>query len=402
MLTLWNTYSFWVLYANATDGLEMTDLEGGDKPEALDPLDRWIYSRLQATVATVTERMDDFDCTTAGRAIADFVEELSNWYVRLSRGRFWTGDVAAFRTLRHCLIETAKMLAPFTPFLADEIYRNLQGGAAGEFGDAPDSVHLADFPKVDEEYLDPDLEAAMAAVRRTVRLGHAARGAAKVKVRQPLRRAVIVANEDERAGIEAHEGLVTAELNVKELDFVSEAGDLVSYEVKPNYRALGPRFGKRMPQVAAAVAALDAAHVARTLAEGGEIGISIDGTDHTLGAEDVTMALRPLAGYEVEAEAGHAVALQLEIDEELRREGLARELVRAVQDARKNAGLEVTDRIALRLDGAEELIAVAREHQVYLEKETLARSVAFGDVNGDAGSVANIDGHELRISVSPV
>ncbi|MDX6653564.1 MAG: isoleucyl-tRNA synthetase, partial [Solirubrobacterales bacterium] len=402
MLTLWNTYSFWVLYANATDGLEMVDLEGGDKPEALEPLDRWALSRLQATVATVTERMDDFDCTTAGRAIADFIEELSNWYVRLSRGRFWTGDTAAFRTLRHCLVETSKMLAPFTPFLADEIYRNLVGGADGEFGEAPDSVHLSDFPKVDEQFCDPDLEAAMAAVRRTVRLGHAARGAAKVKVRQPLRRAVIVANEDERAGIEAHEDLVTAELNVKDLDFVSEQGDLVSYEVKPNYRALGPRFGKRMPQVAAAVAALDANHVARTLGDGGEIGISIDGSDHTLGSDDVTMALRPLEGYEVEAEAGHAVALQLEIDEELRREGLAREIVRSVQNARKEAGLEITDRIALGLGGDDELLEVVREHESYIAGETLAQSVALGDGNGDAGSVANIDGHELRISVSPV
>jgi isoleucyl-tRNA synthetase len=398
MLTLWNTYSFWVLYANA-EGL--TPSSGAEEAAATD-LDRWALSRLQATVAVVTERMDDFDCTAAGRAIADFVEELSNWYVRLSRGRFWSGDAAAFRTLRHCLLETSKMLAPFTPYLADEIYRNLQGGAEGAFGEAPDSVHLSDFPKVEENFRDPELEAAMAAVRRTVRLGHAARGAAKVKVRQPLRRAVIVANEDERAGIEAHDDLVTAELNVKELDFVSEAGDLVSYEVKPNYRALGPRFGKRMPQVAAAVAALDASHVASTLGDGGEIGISIDGTDHTLGPDDVTMALRPLDGYEVEAEAGHAVALQLEIDEELRREGLAREIVRAVQDARKNAGLEVTDRIALALDGAEELLDVAREHQAYIQKETLAESVALGEGNGDAGSVANIDGHELRISVSPV
>ena len=191
-------------------------------------------------------------------------------------------------------------------------------------------------------------------------------------MRQPLRRAVVVANEDERAAIEARADLVTAELNVKELDFVSDEGDLVSYEVKPNYRALGPRFGKRMPQVAAAVAALDAAHVASTLAEGGEVGISIDGADHTLGPDDLTMALKPLEGYEVEAEAGHAVALQLEIDEELRREGLAREIVRAVQLARKEAGLEITDRIALGLAGDAELLEVAREHEAYIAGETLA------------------------------
>ncbi len=398
MLTLWNTYSFWVLYANA-EGLTPED---SAPPADLTDLDRWALSRLQATVATVRERMDDFDCTTAGRAIADFVEELSNWYVRLSRGRFWEGDRAAFWTLRECLLETSKMLAPFTPFLADEIYRNLVGGAEGAFGEAKDSVHLASFPEVDEAFRDPDLEVAMTAARRTVRLGNAARGAAKVKVRQPLRRAVVVANEAERASIEALSDLVTAELNVHELDFVSEEGELVKYTVKPNYRALGPRFGKRMPQVAAAVEALDPARVARTLAAGGEVGISIDGTDHTLDTDDLIMALAPLEGYEVEAEAGHAVALQLEIDEELRREGLAREIVRAVQNARKEAGLEITDRIALGLDGEAELLDVAREHQSYLAGETLAQSVALGDGTGDAGSVANIDGHELRISVSPV
>jgi isoleucyl-tRNA synthetase len=400
MLQLWNTYSFWVLYANA-EGIGAGDLDGATE---LTDLDRWALSRLQATVATVRERMDDFDCTTAGRAIADFVEELSNWYVRLSRQRFWEGDKAAFATLRTCLLETSAMLAPFTPFLADEIYRNLQGGADGEFGAAADSVHLYDFPVVDEALRDPGLEVAMDAVRRTVRLGHAARGAAKVKVRQPLRRAVIVANEDERAGIEARADLVTAELNVKELDFVSDQGDLVSYEVKPNYRALGPRFGKSMPQVAAAVAALDPSHVAATLGDGGQIGISIDGSDHTLGPDDVTMALRPLDGYEVEAEAGHAVALQLEIDEELRREGLAREVVRAVQLARKEGGLEITDRIALGLSGDADLLEVAREHEAYIAGETLASSITFGDP-GDAGSIASvttIDGRELRISLRTV
>jgi isoleucyl-tRNA synthetase len=419
MLTLWNTYSFWVLYANA-EGLGPADTA---EPADLADLDRWALSRLQATMATVRERMDDFDCTTAGRAIADFVEELSNWYVRLSRGRFWEGDRAAFWTLRECLLETSKMLAPFTPFLADEIYRNLVGGAAGEFGEAEDSVHLASFPEIDEARRDRDLEAAMAAAQRTVRLGHAARSAAKVKVRQPLRRAVVVASEAERASIETLSDLVTAELNVHELDFVSEEGELVKYEVKPNYRALGPRFGKRMPQVAAAVAALDPARVASTLGEGGEVGISIDGADHTLGGEDLTLALAPLEGYEVEAEAGHAVALQLEIDEELRREGLAREIVRAVQNARKEQGLEITDRIRLELGGDEELLGVAEDNGAYLADETLATEfdpralgggVPAGQVEtdpaallyGDSGprtpGSVTIDGRNLLISVRKV
>jgi isoleucyl-tRNA synthetase len=410
LLTLWNTYSFWVLYANA-ENLGAGDF--GDQPETANDLDRWALSRLQATTATVRERMDAYDCTSAGRAIAELVEELSNWYVRLSRRRFWDGDRAAFATLRHCLLETVAMLAPFTPFLADEIHRNLAGD------DAAPSVHLRDFPEVDEALSDPDLEQGMEAVRLTVELGRAARAQAKAKVRQPLRRAVIVANEAERAAIEARADLVTAELNVKELDFVSDESELVSYSAKPNYRALGPRFGKKMPQVAAAVEALDAPHVAAVLAEGGEIGINIDGSDHSLTAEDVTLALQPLEGYEVEAEAGHAVALQLELDDELRREGLAREIVHAVQIARKDAGLEITDRIALTLAGDEGLISAAQAHQDYLANEVLATSVEvlvpvktsggmtaedilFGDTGprGDKASMAEIGGHVLRIVVS--
>ncbi len=327
-------------------------------------------SRLQATTATVCERMDAFDCTAAGRAIAEYVEELSNWYVRLSRRRFWVGDRVAFATLRHCLLQTAALLAPFIPFLAEEIHLNLAGGEAGA---AADSVHLREFPEPDPALADSELEAAIAAVRRTVELGRAARAQAKVKVRQPLQRAVIVASGAERESIESQAELVIAELNVKELDFVSDEVDLLSYAVKPNYRALGPRFGKRMPQVAAAVAALDPAQVARTIAAGGEVGIAVDGDEHALGPEEITLALQPRAGYEVEAEAGHAVALQLELDEELRREGLAREIVHAVQNARKAAGLEVTDRIELALSGDPELIEAARAHEPYLAGEVLAR-----------------------------
>ncbi len=397
LLTLWNTYSFWVLYANA-ENLEPEDFDASpreasnsDADGGLGDLDRWVLSRLQATTATVRERMDDYDCTAAGRAIADYVEELSNWYVRLSRRRFWEGDRAAFATLRHCLLETVAMLAPFIPFLADEIHRNLAGEGA-----AP-SVHLRDFPEVDEALADPELEQGMEAVRLTVELGRAARAQAKAKVRQPLRRAVIVANEAERAAIEARADLVTSELNVKELDFVTDESELVSYSAKPNYRALGPRFGKRMPQVAAAVEALDAAHVASVLAEGGEIGISIDGTDHSLGPDDITLALQPLEGYEVEAEAGHAVALQLELDDELRREGLAREIVHTVQNARKAAGLEITDRIDLTLTGDPDLLEAAQAHQDYLAGEVLATSVSYdGESNGAA---AKIDGRELNITV---
>ena len=409
LLTLWNTYSFWVLYANAED-LGPADFDkqpltshliadSATKHEVSvgEDLDRWALSRLQATIAIVRERMDHFDCTAAGRAISEYVEELSNWYVRLSRRRFWEGDRAAFATLRHCLLETAALLAPFTPFLADEIHLNLAGGEAEELDGQPDSVHLRDFPAADPALADPELEKAMEAVRLTVELGRAARAQAKAKMRQPLRRAVIVANDAEREAISGRADLVTAELNVKELDFVSEEADLVSYAVKPNYRSLGPRFGKRMPQVAAAVEALDAVHVAKVMADGGEIGINVDGDEHTLSPDEVSLALQPLDGYEVEAEAGHAVALQLELDDELRREGMAREIVHAVQNARKAAGLDISDRIELALGGDEDLLTAARENESYVAGEVLATSVAYDATNGPA---VRVDGRDLRIDVT--
>jgi isoleucyl-tRNA synthetase len=406
LLTLWNTYSFWVLYAN-TDGLGPDDFRRGAHPHgethaaSATGLDRWAVSRLQHTIEVVRERLDDFDSTLSGQAIAAYVEELSNWYVRLSRRRFWEGDRNAFATLRHCLVETAKLLAPFVPFLADEIYCKLVGGDAGEFGDAPDSVHLCDFPKPDPALVDDELEAGMEAVRRTIELGRAARAQAKVKVRQPLHRAVIVATEAERAAIEGQSDLVTAELNVKELDFVSEQSELVTYRVRPDYRALGPRFGKLMPQVAAAVEALDAAHVAAAVEDGREVGINIDGKDHSLSPDEVSLVMEPLEGYQVEAEAGHAVALQLELDEELRREGLAREIVHAIQNARKESGLDVSDRIELRLGGDAELLEAAREHEAYIAGETLATEVRYDGAGADVIS-ATIEGRELSIGVARV
>jgi isoleucyl-tRNA synthetase len=403
LLTLWNTYSFWVLYANA-EGVEPEALAGvwssGKRGEgSAGELDRWALSRLQRTVAEVREQMEDFDCTHAARAIADYSEELSNWYVRLSRGRFWDGDETAFATLRHCLTTLVTLLGPFTPFLADEIYTNLAVGADEEgFGERPDSVHLCDYPEVDESLIDLQLEVGMDAVRRTVELGRAARAQAKVKLRQPLRKAVVVASDAEREAIERLADVVASELNVKELDFVQSEAELVSYRVKPNYRSLGPRFGKNMPQVAAAVEALDAAGVAGQLEAGAEVGIAIDGKEHTLAADDINLVMEPLEGYQVEAESGHAVALELDLDDGLLREGLAREVVRAVQEARKQAGLQVSDRIALALGGDEELLSAAREHEDYIAGETLATSVEYGP--DGAGEKATIEGRELRIAVT--
>ncbi len=377
--TLWNTYGFLVLYENASG-----QQSAGEPTD----LDRWALSRLGATVEEVTERLDAFDATAAARTIAAFVDDLSNWYVRRSRRRFWEGDAAAFATLRRCLVTTAQLLAPFCPFVADEIYDNLDGSL--------ESVHLTDWPAAPER--DLELEAAMATARQAVALGLRARAGAKVGLRRPLREAVVVAAGRERAELEATADIVGEELNVKALRFVDEADELGSYELKPNYRTMGPRFGKLMPQAAAAVAALDADAAAAALRHGETVGVHVDGHDHELTADDLLIGLQPLEGFQVEREGGHAVALDLAMDDELRREGWAREVVRAVQNARKDAGLEVSDRIALTLGGDAEVLDAAREHEALIAGEVLATSVGY---DGDgAGREAKVDGRPLRVAVA--
>src|SRR4051794_29435845 len=382
LLQLWNTYGFYVLYANAA---------GQDyrREAPATELDRWAISRLHATTAAVTEALERYDATTAGRHIAGFVDELSNWYVRRSRRRFWDGDPAAFGTLHTCLVTVAKLLAPFTPFIADELYDNLDG--------TEPSVHLTDFPVAGER--DEALEWRMSVVRSTVEMGRSARAQAKMKVRQPLAAAVVVASGAERAAIESLADEVQSELNVKAVRFVERADELGSYEIKPNYRTLGPRFGKRMPVVAEALGALDPAHVAAALREGRTVGVTVDGHEHELGPDDLQLAMQPLEGYQVERAGSHAVALELELDEGLRREGLARELVHAVQNARKAAGLEVSDRIALALDGDKELLATAREHERTIAEETLAVRVEIGEASAQAAE-ASVEGRPLRIAVA--
>ena len=418
---LWSTYYFYVLYAHASAG-ELSaagardsaadrtptgDIDGaGLEPTAgatgstrsvrltpsdatgLTPsdLDRWALSRTAGTAELVAERLEAYDTTSAGRAIAGLVDELSNWYVRRSRRRFWDGDEAAFQTLRTCLLAVSKLLAPLCPFLADEIYDNLDGTLA--------SVHLCDFPAGEQiGARDEELERAMALARETVRLGLGARGKAKIKVRQPLGEVVIVADGREREAIERLADVVREELNVRKVRFVAAAEELGGYEVKANYRTLGPLFGKDMPLAAQAIAALDPARVATVVRDGGEIGIAVGEREHTLSAEDVLLTMRAPDGYSVEREGAHAVALELAIDKDLRREGRSREIVHAVQNARKTAGLQVEDRIALVLDGDPALIEAAQAHREYIARETLAvdLNVLDGIADTDDSTQAEMD-----------
>jgi isoleucyl-tRNA synthetase len=404
---LWSTYYFYVLYANASAEELLDEAQGGAAPGAAESaLDRWALSRTASTAELVAERLDAYDATTAGRAIAGLVDELSNWYVRRSRRRFWDGDRQAFATLRTCLLAVAKMLAPFCPFVADEIYDNLDGALA--------SVHLCDFPTAAEiGERDEALEQAMALARETVRLGLGARGKAKIKVRQPLGEAVVVADGREREAIERLADVVREELNVREVRFVAAAEELGSYEVKANYRTLGPLFGKDMPRAAEAIAGLDPARVAEAVrsdpdgagTQGGGIGITVGEREHVLSAQDVIVTMRAPDGYSVEREGSHAVALDLAIDAELLRDGRAREIVHAVQNARKSASLQVEDRIELSLGGDEALIDAALAHRDYLVGETLAVSLTLREGPPDGESAngyaeqSTIDGLPLTISL---
>jgi isoleucyl-tRNA synthetase len=427
---LWSTYYFYVLYAQASAGeLERVqpaadgDDTGGRTGEVgaaartaaqdtYNELDRWALSRTAGTAELVAERLDAYDATAAGRAIASLVDELSNWYVRRSRRRFWDGDQSAFQTLRTCLLAVAKLLAPLCPFIADEIYDNLDGSLA--------SVHLCDFPVgVEIGERDEGLEQAMALARETVRLGLGARGKAKIKVRQPLGEAVVVADGREREAIERLSDVVRDELNVRRVRFVAAAEELGSYEVKANYRTLGPLFGKDMPLAAEAIAALDPARVAAAVLAGTEddgdrgdhggrgraIGIAVAGREHTLSADDLLLTMRAPEGYSVEREGAHAVALDLAIDEDLRREGQAREIVHAVQRARKSAGLQVEDRIGLALDGDLALIEAASAHRDYVAGETLALELHLADASRDGAAIEHseqtvVDGMSLTIALS--
>ena len=406
-LTLWNTYSFFSLYARL-EGFDPTRPAAG---AVTTPLDRWVLAELADTVEQVTRGLDDYDATGAARRLATFVDDLSNWYVRLSRRRFWRGTGAdadaAFRTLWTCLRTVALLLAPYAPFTAEELWQGLVVSVDPE---APDSVHLADWPEPDRDAADPELSAAMAEVRRLVGLGRQARTEAKLKVRQPLARALISVPDPVRAGVAGLLDLVASELNVKEVGFAEGDTGLVAYRLAPNFRALGPRFGRDAQAVAAAlrqVPAELAAELAPRLRAGQRVELEVEGLGRVeLGPEEAGVVEEPATGWRVVRVGPTAVALDLEVTPELRREGLARDLVRAVQDLRKAAGLEVADRIelAVKADGGGEnqVAAAVDAHRDYLLGETLATSLHTAPQGDGHDTRVDLDGQEVRIWLRPV
>ena len=394
-LTLWNTYHFFTLYARL-EGFDPNQPARGEPT----PLDRWVLSELARTVREVTEQLDAYDPAGAARRLAGFVDDLSNWYVRLSRRRFWRGaqgSDAAYRTLWTCLKTLALLLAPYTPFVAEALW---QGLVVAVDPQAPDSVHLASWPEPAAGAWDPALAAAMAEVRRLVGLGRQARTEAKVRVRQPLARALVTVPAGLQDGVAPLLDLVAAELNVKAVSF-AEGEHLTEARLVPNFRALGPRFGPRTQAVAAAVRALAgeaAAGAAARLRAGERFALEVPGAGSVeLGPEEVGVAEAPVTGWRVVRDGATSVALDLHVTPELAREGLARELVRAVQDLRKAAGLAVEDRIELAVEAAGEVAAAVREHRDYLMGETLAVALHAGPLAGGRSAEVRLDGEPARL-----
>jgi isoleucyl-tRNA synthetase len=402
LLTLWNTYSFWVTYAE----LERFDPHAADIPlNERSEMDRWILAELDDTIEEVTESLEDFDATRAGKRLDRLVDDLSNWYVRRSRRRFWRSGEdqdtrAAFLTLWECLVAIAQMGAPFTPFVADELFTNLTGTDP----EAKDSVHLADWPQRMKGAADDDLRRRMGLVRRLVGLGRAARTEAKVRVRQPLARALVVMPAAEAPDLEGLEGLVAEELNVKTVEVAHGLEELVTYTVKPNFKVLGPRFGPEMPKVAKTIAAADPADIVGSIERHGSAIVYMEGDQLMLTSDDLDIRIEGREGYSLAREGALGVALDLDISPELAAEGVAREVVRGVQDLRKTAGLAVEDRITLWVSTEDPLATAAlEEHRAYIAAETLATSVETDEpAPGTASSAVDVDGTSVRFAVSRV
>jgi isoleucyl-tRNA synthetase len=383
LLTYWNTASFFTLYANAAGWLP------GEAPAPAVPqrplLDRWALSELHRTVLEVDAALEDFDPTRAGRRVTLYIDDLSNWYVRRSRRRFWDGDPAALATLHECLEVLTRVMAPFTPFVTEAVHEAI---VTAVWPDLPDSVHLRDWPTVDPDpagnLVDERLGEQMALVRRLVELGRAARTDARVRTRQPLGRALVGAPGWPALPAELR-AQVADELNVAALDTLADAGDLVDVTAKPQFRALGRRFGADTKDVAAAIRAADATALAAALRGSGRAVVRVAGAEVELSPEEVLLTETPRAGWAVATSAGETVALDLAITPELRRAGLAREAVRLVQEARKASGLSITDRIALWWTAADDELADAlREHASTVAGEVLATSYQEGLPDGDA------------------
>jgi isoleucyl-tRNA synthetase len=415
-LTLWNTYAFFVTYANI-DGWRPADgrVEGrgpalsaaeGSRVEE-NELDRWVLSELHQLIAEVTAGLDGYDTMTPSRRIEAFVEDLSNWYVRRSRRRFWKSEDdadkrSAYETLYQCLVTLAKLLAPFAPFLAEELFQNLvrsqDGSAPLTTGSkAPPSVHLCDWPQAEPSLVDQLLNDEVRLVMRLASLGRSARSKAGIKVRQPLPRVFVKvrapAEEDALRRLEAQ---LLDELNVRELVAIHDESDFLRYEVRPNLPALGPKYGAAVAEIREALAGQDPAEVAAAIAQ----GRSVEVAGHQLQPDEILVSTVEQEGFASAQEAGYVVVVDTELSPELRDEGLARELVHRIQNLRRDAGFDISDRITTYWQGDDDLRRVLDAHADYVQSETLSLSLVEGEAPPEAHrSEQTVDGHRVALGV---
>ena len=396
-LTLWNVYSFFVTYANLDKPTVTT------APIATSDLDRWLLSELNVLVRDVTEAYENYDAPNATRPIEAFVEKLSTWYLRRSRRRFWKSESdsdkqAAYSTLYTALVTISKLLAPAMPFLADELYQNLVRSVDA---DAPESVHLAEWPKVMTEMIDESLNRDMALVMKLVSLGHSARQKANRKVRQPLAEvAFSLGNPNERGAVETYADLFTDELNVKHVRLLDASTEAVSHTVKPLPKQLGQKYGNKFPALQKAILAMNAEEVAKTLMSGQPLKVSLEGTEYGILADEVEVKAQAKEGFAVAEDGPYVAALVTDLTPELVQEGLAREFVRRVQDLRKSADLDVADRIELFVEASAGLRSAIEAHKDYITAETLTSKLEFAPAPDGASVVEDsFDGEVVKAGI---
>jgi isoleucyl-tRNA synthetase len=404
-IRLYNVYSFFIIYANI-DKFEPNGAGPAGKAsyrpiEQRSALDRWIMAELHRTMKEVTDRLDELQIHPAAGSLCEFVDVLSNWYVRRSRNRFWKSEtdadkLDAYWTLYECLTMLSKVLAPFVPFFSEAMYQNLQ---RGQFGHAvPESVHLCDWPMADEKLIDRELLERMSLVREVVALGRAARAAEKVKVRQPLAEVELVLVDLQKAKIlEEYIDLIKEELNVKDVKFVTEANKYVDYIIKPNFKALGPKFGPLAPKIKQALTSIDGGKARMQLVATGKFPLSVDGQQVELGTEEVEIGLQAHAGFAAAQGPDVLVVLKTQIDDQLRLEGLARELVHHIQQLRKEKDLAYEARIELSLQGPQEFVPVIESMGDYIKSETLTASIAFKEGQGEPAVAFEIEGNAFKV-----
>ena len=401
--TLYNTYSFFALYANV-DGFTGREAEIplAERPE----IDRWILSLLHSLVRDVTRCLEEYDPTPAARAIQEFVgENLSNWYVRLNRKRFWGGEMtadklSAYQTLYTCLETVAQIAAPFAPFISDRIFCDLNA-VSGRHAD--ESVHLAAFPACDAKAIDARLEERMALAQRVTSLVLALRRKVSIKVRQPLQK-ILIPVLDPATGEElrAVSELIAGEVNVKQVELIADTTGIITKRIKPNFKTLGPRYGKQMKQIAALVATFTQEDIARIEAAE-ESTLEIGGERLTVTPADFEIASEDMPGWLVASEGKLTVALDITLTDELRAEGVARELINRIQNLRKDSGFEVTDRIRVAIERKAAVADAVERHADYIAQQTLAVEVATADAPaGETVAECEVDDESLRIALTRV